>query len=246
MPGGRFSKQAIYSSAKLWNTANVNDTQIGGLMTGVPSSISASQGFQTLPGDRIIMSPSDALVYSNNSVENMFSGTFRYVAMRNNSTANAIRGRAAFWDNAVAGVGGNNDGLYQVTADGNQANVTNLLFAGVYINNITYTNGTSSYWWVRETGKHNLHFVNAVTGTGAIGSPVMLPQTAAANNNATDNGSFDTLDGANSGTIFQANSTTAYTTVGNMIKTFVGIALVAPSNNNYSLTQLPNFRIWTW
>jgi hypothetical protein len=226
------------------NTANLNDATIGGTITSSPANYQGSALQQNYPGDRIIFDPATANAASNNNVGNLYEGSYRYVAMRNNSTSNPIRGRAAFWDPTGGGLTGNNigayatDALYMVTSDGNSANYTNTLFAGVYVNNITLSNGTPSFWWIQESGKANLHFINATTGTPAIGSPVFLPLTPAANNNATDNGSFDVLVGANSSTIFQANSTTAYTTIGQMIQNYVGISEIAASNNNYSLVNM--------
>lgn len=244
MAGGRFSKQAIYSSFKQWTANNANDTIIGGNMAGAPGGFNASQGFQTLPGDRTILSPSDALIYSNNNstiTTNLFAGTYRYMQNRNNSTANPTRGRAAFIDQlgtttlcAVAG-----DQLYQVTADGNTANITETLCAGVYINNITLSNGTGSYWWIQESGKAVWHFINAITGTPTIGAGCYLPLTAPANNNATDNGSLDQLVAANSAAIFTANSTTGYSTVDGMIVKYVGVAENLPANNALSIVSMP-------
>src|ERR1017187_8584220 len=143
MAGGRFSKQADYLSAKYLN--NVNDGQIGGTLTGAPSGTNFTQGFQTVPGDRVILSPIDCLALSNNSVGNLYTGTYRYVATRNNSTSNPLRGCGAFWDPTATGTGNNisslaADKLYQVTSDGNAANYGTTLLAGVFINAITAGN----------------------------------------------------------------------------------------------------------
>lgn len=237
-------KFAPYRSTQFLNTANQSDTVQGGAITASPANYAGSQLEQNFPGDRIIFDPATALAASNNAVGNLYEGSYRYVAMRNNSTSNPTRGRAAFWDPTGGGLTGANigssatDGLYMTTSDGNAANYTNTLAAGVYVNNITMANGTPAFWWIQESGKASLHFIASVTGTPAIGSPVFLPLTAPANNNATDNGSFDVLDGANSAAIFTANSTTGYTTVAGMIRNYVGVSDVAASNNNYSLVSM--------
>lgn len=244
MPSVLHKKAPFRNLGPYLNTANLNDSTIGGAITASPANYQGSTLQQNYPGDRIIFDPATANAASNNSVGNLYEGSYRYVAMRNNSTANPIRGRAAFWDPTGGGLTGNNigsantDSLYMVTADGNSANYTNTLFAGVYVNNITLSNSANFYWWIQESGKANLHFINALTGTGAIGSPVFVPLTASANNNATDNGSFDVLAGGNSGAAFAANSTTAYTQIGQMIQNYVGVAEVAPSNNNYALVDM--------
>lgn len=235
MAGGRFSKQADYQGSKWFNTGT-GDATVGGALTTAPGGLVASQGEQTQPGDRIIFSPSDALAVSNNNVGNLYSGTFRYVGTRNNSSSSPARAHAAFWD--LTALGANNigssatDQTYQTTSD-QAANIGVSLFAGVYINNITAGN----WWWVQESGKVACKFLTAITGTPAIGAPVYLA-AGGNNNNAADIGSFDQLDGANSAAIFTANSTTGYTTVGQMINRYVGPAETLPSNNNITLVDL--------
>jgi hypothetical protein len=237
-------KFSPYRSTVYLNTANQNDTAPGGSITASPANYQGSQLQQTLPGDRIIFDAATALAASNNGVGNLYEGSYRYVQFRNNSTANPTRGRGCFWDPTGGGLTGNNigssntDGLYMTTADGNAANYTNTLPAGVYINNVTLSNGTPAYWWIQESGKCNLKFIATLTGAGAIGGAVYFPITPSANNNATDNGSFDVLDGANSAAIFTANSTTGYTTVGAMIRNYVGVQEVAATNNNISLVDM--------
>lgn len=244
---GRFSKQAApFLTQRFLN--NVNDGIVGGSISSAPSGLNVSQFEQNIPGDRVIFTPADAFAYANNSVGNLYTGTYRYVSFRNNSTSSPTRARAAFWDPTGGGAftgnnigsGGANgaDATYIVTSDGNAANYTNTLFAGVYINNITVANTANNFGWIQESGKASLKFIATLTGTPAIGVPVYLGLTAAANNNATDNGAFDVLDGANSAAIFTANSTTGYTTVGAMINKYVGVAETAPSNNNISLVDM--------
>lgn len=231
MAGGRFAKQADYRGGQLWNSNNANDTVIGGALSVSPANSNlGSQAWQTQPGDRIIFSPMDAVAFQNASVGNLYTGTYRYVNSAN-SVGSPARGLAAFW---VPIAFNNNqaeqDALYQTTPDElNSYSVS--LFAGVYLNAM----GKSSYWWIQESGKANALFRGTLSGTGAIGQSVFL---AAAGNNNADAARFDVLDGANSAAIFTANSNTAYTTVANMIRNFVGVAEQVPSNNNVSVVDL--------
>ena len=245
MSAASFTKKAWWRKG-FFNTANFQDTVVGGVITNSPANYQGSQLQQTLPGDRVMLGPLDAFAVSNNAVGNLFVGSYRYLQFRQNSTANPKIGCALYWDPTVAGAftGANisnnylADTSWMVTPDGNAANFTNTLIAAIAISNISQNNGTGCYWWAQESGKATLKFINVLTGTGAIGSPVFAPLTPAANNNATDNGAFDVLAGGNSGAAFAANSTTAYTQVGQLIQNYMGVAEVAPSNNNLSIVDL--------
>jgi hypothetical protein len=240
------STGAVKSQGPYLNGNNANDGQVGGSFTTAPAGYSGNPGNYNIPGDRFIFGVQDAYLASNNVVGNLFTGMYRYVQFRNNATANVKRGRGVFWDPTAGGnfTGANISNNYQadtammVTTDGNAANYTNTLFAGVAINNITLANTANFYWFIQEAGKASLQFVAAITGTGAIGSPVFVPLTPAANNNATDNGAFDVLAGGNSAAAFAANSTTAYTQIGQLIQNYVGVAEVAPTNNNVSIVDM--------
>lgn len=231
----RWIKQAPWfppNSAQKLNGNNTGDTVIGGNLTTAPSGLIASQFQQTYPGDRVLLSPTDALFWSNNNIGNLYTGAYRYVASRNNSSSSPTRGHAAFWDiNAAAAAGANNaantasDALYQVTSD-EPAN-SSALFAGVFINNLTKGN----YWWIQESGKATCVFRTALTGTATQGAGVYLA-LAGNNNNAQDVGAFDQLTGANSAALFTANSTTGYTAIDQMIQRYVGVAEQLPVANN--------------
>lgn len=246
-----FSKMAApFNRSVYLNTANLNDSTIGGTITGSPPALTpgatGSAYYQNFPGDRFLFGPQDAFAVSNNAVGNLYVGAYRYVQFRNNATANVKIGRGVFWDPTVGGTltganistNGRADGQFMVTTDGNAANYANTLLAGVGINNITLNNGTPAYWYIQESGKATLQFVAAISGTPAIGSPVFVPLTASANNNATDNGAFDILAGGNSGAAFAANSTTAYTQIGQLIQNYVGPAETLASNNNLAIVDM--------
>lgn len=253
MSASSFTKKAWWRKG-FFNTSNFQDTVQGGIITNSPANYQGSQLQQTFAGDRVMLGPADAFAVSNNAVGNLYVGAYRYVQFRQNSTSNPTIGHGAFWDPTVAGTytGANisnnylADTAWMVTTDANAANFTQSLHAGVCISNISLNNGTGCFWWLQESGKATLAFRATITGTPTIGAGVYLPLTAPANNN-TDNGRYDQLIGANSATIFTANSVTGYSTVDEMITNYVGVAEVLPSNNNLSIVdmtfQRTSFRI---
>lgn len=234
MASGPFSKQAIYKSAPL--NANYTDSVIGGALTTAPSGLTASQGQQTLPGDRILLSPADAYAASNNNNAVLYTGSFRYVAIKNNSSSNPTLGHGAFWVDATGANNNSLDNQYQVQSD-EAANFGVVQYAGAFMKNVTLNNATNYYWWIQESGKCTLAFRNAITGTPAIGAGVYLAG-AGNNNNAIDVGAFDQLAGANSAVLFTANSTTGYTAIDNMLIRYMGPALTLPANNNTAIVDV--------
>ena len=239
MASGPFSKQAIWKSAAL--NANYQDGAIGGQLNTAPSGLQTSQGQQTLPGDRILLSPADALAASNNNNAVLYTGSYRYVAIKNNSTSNPALGHGAFWVDVTGANNTTTDGQYQVQSD-EAANFGVVQFAGVFLKGITLNANNNYYWWIQEAGKATLAFRNAITGTPAIAAGVYL--AGAGNNaNAVDVGAFDQLVGANSAAIFAANSTTAYGAIDNMIIRYVGPALTLPANNNTALVDMTMSRL---
>ena len=239
MASGRFSKQADWFSAKL--NANYTDSVIGGALTTAPAGLSANQGQATMPGDRVIFSPSDALAWSNNNVGNLYTGTYRYVATANSSSLPAA-GRAAFWEcnNATGAANSTQDGLYQVTSD-EDANHATSLFMGVFVNAIPKL----AYWWVQETGKTSVRFCGnngsvqygaaSLTGTPAIGCGVYLAGLGSGNGN-NNVGLFDVITGATTGNYAGANMNG--TQVDSILTRFVGVAEGLPSNGNVSLIDI--------
>jgi len=243
MASGPFSKQAVYFSQPKLNVGT-GDSIVGGALTTSPitGAGAPSQFQQTLPGDRIILSPSDALINSNNTVGNLYTGTFRYVGTRNNSSSAPTLGHAGFWDtnSATAVATSAVDALYQVTSD-EGANIGVSLFAGVFISSPTKGN----WWWIQEAGKVSVQFATVITGTPTRGAAVFL-YAGGNNNNAIDVGSFDQLTGANSAAVFTANSTTGYTAVAQMLVRYAGVAEGLPSNNNVSVIDIPFSRSFRW
>lgn len=242
MAGGRFAKTANFKGYALWNSNNANDSVIGGALSVAPQGSNlGSQAWQNMPGDRVILSPTDALAFQNNNVGNLYTGTFRYINVAN-SVASPARGHGAFWVSKIYDANNFNqaaqDALYQVTAD-EQANIGVSAFAGVFINSVPKgNNNVSSYWWVQESGKVAVQFATTISGTPAIGKGVYL-LAGGNNNNAIDVGSFDQISGLNAGTTFSAaNVATAYNAIDKAVVNFVGVAEQLPSNNNISVVNL--------
>jgi hypothetical protein len=217
MASGRFSKQGDWFSAKL-NDGYLGDTVIGGTLSTAPSGLVASQGQATQPGDRVIFSPADALFWSNTSVGNLYTGTYRYIASNATSTSIPKLGHGAFWDLGVA------DKFYQVTSD-EAANIGVALFAGVFLNAMTKGN----YWWIQESGKATCYFRAAIAGTPTIGAGVYLQGGGNASSN--DNGAFDQIVG-------ESGNAGTYSAIDAAMVKFVGVAETLPANNNTSLVDL--------
>jgi hypothetical protein len=218
MPSGRFSKQAdAKTTGRFFNSNNAGDPPvIGGALTTAPAGLVASQGIQTMPGDRIIYSPFDVIAMSDPAIGNMGTATFRYVATLGTSVSSPTRGHACFW--VTGGANLTQDSTYQVTSD-EPANNGVSFFAGAFIsNNLTKGN----MWWIQESGKALLSFRNVITGTPTIGAGVYL--AAAGNNaNAVDVGAFDQLTGAGNATL---------ASVDNALTRYIGPAETLPANNN--------------
>lgn len=257
MPGGQFSKQAFpfLSQGKYLNSNNSGDTTIGGTLTGAPAGIGASQGDANLPGDRFILSPADAYALSNTSVGNLYTGTYRYVTTRNNSTSVPQRGRAAFWD--LAALPGNSanvgtpqtDMTYQVTSD-EAANIGVALFAGVFINNVAQ----GSSWFIQESGKCTCQFAGnngsaafgtSLTGTPAIACGVYLAAMSSSNANNTV-GLFNVLTGGTFAATGNNAATIPYANIDNALIRYVGPAETLPSSGNFSLVDIGLNRTYRW
>jgi len=236
MAAGRFSKQAApYLVGRLNANNNGDLPTIGGQISSAPSGLTASQYLQNIPGDRIILDPLTATAYSNNTVGNLYTGTYRYVVTANSTSAPTL-GHGCVWDcnNANGAATAAYDGTYTVNSD-EPANHGVSLFAGVFINNITKTN----MGWIQESGKATVKFRTTLSANAAIGGGVYL--TAAGNNaNAADVGSFDM--GSNNA----ANQTYFQIAIDQALVRFVGVAEQLPSNNNLSLIDMGINRTFRW
>lgn len=197
------------------------DSVVGGLLTGVPSGVAASQGIQDVPGDRIIFGMADALALSNTTVGTLYGGMYQYVRTKSNSTATPTLNRAVFWDNTV------NYNLYQTTPD----EVTGF-WAGFNIN--TLTKGYN--WWIQIAGMITMRFLASITGTPTVGRGVFLAMAGA----GSDVGSVDQLAGQSTAvTTGGANNVGVDTLIAN----YMGVAVALPSNGASSLVEKPIGRV---
>ncbi len=209
-----WTKQPQFLLAKYFNSGS-GDAVVGGLLTGVPTGVIASQGAQTRAGDRMVLSASDALALSDPTVGTLYGGLYQYVTTASGSTATPTRGRLAFWDTTVA------DSVYQVTPDESGTTGASLI-AGIFIN--TLTKGYS--WWILIAGKGYATFRAALTGAPSAGCAVF----AAAAGAGVDVGTFDVLDGG-------ANPT--FSQVALMQNYYMGVAETSPVGGATSLIDIP-------
>lgn len=224
-----WTKQPSFITSKYINDGT-GDATIGGALTTVPANVGGTQGDQTIPGDRLIFGPADALAMSNNSVGNLYGGLFQYVTTINNSTSAPLRGHGVFMFQSNFS-NSTQDQSYTVTSD-EPANLTVTLFVGVLINNVTKGNS----WWVQTAGKVAAKFRNAISANAAIGGGVYL--AAAGNNaNALDVGAFDQASNN------AANQTYFQIAIDQALTRYVGVAEQLPSNNNISLIDLDLRRV---
>ena len=207
-----WTKQPQQLLAKYFNSGS-GDAVEGGLITGVPAGVAASQGSQTRVGDRLVLGAVDALAMSDLTVGTLYNGLYQYV-QTSASTATPTLGHLAFWDTSVA------DSLYRVTPDETDAmGVENA--AGVYINTLT----KGYYWWIQIAGRATAVFANPLTGAPAIGSAVYAAAVGAGNP-----GVFDVLDGGGN---------PSFTQVGQMQARRFGVARALPVAGAASTIQVP-------
>lgn len=212
-----FTKQPQQLSAAGAGYLNggTGDAVIGGQLTSVPSTVTASQGIQDTPGDRIILGMADALALSKTSVGTLYGGLYQYVTTYASSTATPTINRAAFWRTASA------DNSYTVTPDESGATGANLR-AGVFINTLTAGNS----WWIQVAGKVKVLFRAAISGIPSAGCAVYNANQGA----GADVGTFDCLDGGVAPT---------FTQVGQMLNMYAGVAETLPANGTASVIDIP-------
>src|SRR6266446_3071285 len=131
-----FVKPVFYQSAKFLN--DVNDSQLGGAITSVPSGVTASQGQQNIPGDRIVLDDATALALSDTAVGTLYGGVYEYILSKAASTAAPAVGVPAFF--LAADVTSTTGLNYEVTPDAAPTAAIPTFFQGVYINALTKGN----------------------------------------------------------------------------------------------------------
>lgn len=208
--------QQISSVGGGFLNGGAGDDVIGGSLTGVPSTIYATQGLQDIPGDRIIFGMADALALSKTSVGTLYGGMYQYVTSYVSSTATPTINRALFWRIASG------DNTYTVTPDESGAMGADY-WAGVSIN--TLTKGNS--WWMQLAGKVKVLFRATVTGvTPAAGNGVYLAAAGA----GADVGTFD---------VFGGNATNpTFNDVQHMQNLYAGVAETAPADATASVVDV--------
>lgn len=233
---GSFSKEAAPYNPK-GAMQGAGDSVIGGNLTTAPAGAYASGFNQNLPGDCILFTTMDSVAVSNNTANNLYGGTYRYVLALNNSTSIPARGHGAFWYTGNATGPGTVaiDELYEVTSD-EPANQTVTLLAGIYLGALAQGN----YGWIQETGKATVKFRTTITNAASANLGMGVYSTAGGNNaNAADVGSFD---------LYPPSVNTSNATLGNAtdvaILRFVGVTEQVPSNNNLSLIDMVANRIF--
>lgn len=213
--------QQISSVGGGFLNGGAGDEVIGGILTGVPSSIGASQGLQDIPGDRLVLGMADALALSNTSVGTLYGGMYQYVTTFLTSTATPTIKRGLFWRTASA------DNTYTVTPDETGAMGADY-WAGVSIN--TLTKGNS--WWMQLAGKATVLFRAVLTGVNpAAGCGVFYAAAGA----GADVGLFDVFAG-NAG-----NPT--FDDAQHMLNLYCGQALTAPVAATASIINMDLKRV---
>jgi len=213
MPSNWFKSVPQLYAAQYLNSGT-GDTVLGGTLSGVPSNVAAGAGDANRPGDRLILGAEDATALSDTTIGTLYQGMYQYVLAKSGSTGTATRGRAVWWDTAVA------DLNYQVTPDETGSQAT-ALFAGVVI---TSTIAKGSYWWVQQTGRVFVRYKAAMTGTPADGQAIYHSVAGA----GADLGTFDNFGG-------DATAIT-YTLFGTFLQKYVGVARGLPVNGGIATT----------
>src|SRR3990170_3290702 len=133
MPGQWFKPAAAVMDQGRFLNSGAGDSVIGGSISAVPSTVGAVAGKAARPGDRIIVGEEDALALSDTAIGTLYGGLYQYVTTKSTATAAFTRGKACFWDTAVA------NKIFQVTSDESGSQGV-ALFAGVLINTLTSGN----------------------------------------------------------------------------------------------------------
>src|ERR1700733_3406203 len=169
MAGGWFTKQADYLNAAYLN--DVNDTQVGGAILSVPTSVPSSQGQQTLPGDRIILDDATALALSDTTVGTLYGGIYMYCNVTWTTQAAAVGGIAFF---RATDIGSTTTTPYVAFGDAQPLTTLPTYILGIFINAVTKSN----YGWVQVAGIASVLFDSTTTST-VQGNMVIAKASAA-------------------------------------------------------------------
>lgn len=171
---GTFTKQATWLSAKYLN--DVNDVTAQGQIQSVPSSVAATQGNQTIPGDRIIMDDATAYANSDTAVGTLYGGIYMYVQMTYVTTAPQV-GSIAFFRSADIGATTFTSPItcaYVADSDPQPSSTLPTYVLGIFISVPT----KSQYCWIQIAGVASVLFdatpTNTATGNMVVAAASQL------------------------------------------------------------------------
>lgn len=197
------------------------DEVVGGVLTGVPAAIYASQGIQDIPGDRIIFGMADALAMSDTDIGTLYGGMYQYMTTYVSSVGTPTINRGLFWRIASA------DNAYVTTPDESGAMGADY-WSGVAIN--TLTKGYS--WWQQVAGKVKVLFRAVLTGVApAAGCAVYFAAAGA----GADLGTFDVFAGNGASPTFDD--------IQHMQNLYAGVAETAPVAATASIIDMDLKRV---
>jgi hypothetical protein len=157
MAGGWFTKQADFLTAAYLN--DVNDLTLGGQIQSVPTAVPATQGIQTLPGDRIILDDATAYALSDTVIGTLYGGIYMYVQATYTTTAPVVGGIGFFKTADIGSTTAPNS--YIAYGDAQPSTTVPSYVLGIFINAIT----KAYYGWIQIAGVATVLFDSTVTAT---------------------------------------------------------------------------------
>jgi hypothetical protein len=194
---GAWESPIIIVSTGLLNT--VNDSAIGGAGTGA----SGTSRFGGQLGKQLWVSSEQISQMYSSTIGTLYAGCYQYVKIAAAQTL--VVGDLLYWDQAAA------TNTFTVTKDATTTTFNYESFAGFCINVITAGN----YGFIQIAGVATGKYVSSITGTKAIGRPVMGSIATA--------GRIDVIDAA---------------ITGGTQNNFLGWALSLPTDNSLGTVQL--------
>jgi len=170
----QYTKQGIpFLSSRYLNDINDPSPGLGGVLTAVPSGISAFQGAGLQLGDEIKIIDTEASNFSDTTVGTLYDGTYKYVQM-DSSAATFVLGQVLFWK---VGATQTNENIVTNVESGSIPD-----FAGVLINpSVTAGNGM----FIQTSGKATVKLRATLTNTVSAGSSLYMTAAGAGADNAT-------------------------------------------------------------
>lgn len=194
---GAWESPIIIVSTGLLNT--VNDSVIAG-----QGGVSGTSKFGGQLGKRLAVSSEQIAQMFSATIGTLFAGVYQYVQFASD-VGTIVRGQLMYWDETVA------SNTFTVTDDVDSTTFNYQSFAGFALNAVTAGN----YGFIQIAGKASGLYVASITGTKAIGRPVM--------GSVATSGRIDVIDAAITGAT-QNN--------------FLGWAVSLPTNNTVGQVQI--------